>query len=82
MNQAANPLKRYEVGPLRFHDEDYYDRHLVFDHVISLEKASPRDRFEAMARSVRDVLAQRWLLTQRPTTSKTPRKSITFRWSS
>ncbi len=74
MNQAANPLKRYECGPLSFHDEDYYDRHLVFDHVISLERASPRDRFEAMAHSVRDVLAQRWLLTQHAYDKKNPKE--------
>ena len=65
MTQTANALKRYECGPLRFDDEDYYDRHLVFDHVVSHEKASARERFEAMARSIRDVLAQRWLHTQR-----------------
>src|SRR5262249_38696524 len=65
MTASAHILKRYECGPLRFDDEDYYDRHLVFDHVVSHEKASPRERFEAMARSVRDVLAQRWLHTHR-----------------
>lgn len=64
MTKTENPLKRYECGPLQFGDEDYYDRHVVFDHIVSLDKATPRDRFEAMSRSVRDLLAQRWLLTQ------------------
>jgi glycogen phosphorylase len=74
MNQAAEPLKQYECGPLRFDDEDYYDRHLVFDHVVSLERASERDRFEAMAHSVRDVLAQRWILTQRSYDHQNPKQ--------
>ena len=40
MTKTADPLKRYECGPLRFDDDDYYDRHLVFDHVVSLETAT------------------------------------------
>jgi starch phosphorylase len=65
MAKSANVLERYECGPFRFANDDYYDRHLVFDHVISAENADPRARFEAMARAIRDLLAQRWLLTQR-----------------
>jgi glycogen phosphorylase len=74
MNQTADPLKRYECGPLRFDDEDYYDRHLVFDHVTAQDRASGRDRFEAIARSVRDVLAQRWILTQRSYDHQNPKE--------
>ncbi|MGB3552915.1 MAG: glycogen/starch/alpha-glucan phosphorylase [Candidatus Binatus sp.] len=43
---------------------DSYDRHVVFDHAVSLEQASHRERFEAVARSLRDLLTQRWLLTE------------------
>jgi starch phosphorylase len=57
-------LTQYEVGPVRLHAEDDYDRHLVFDHVVTLEEADQRERFEAVARSLRDLLSQRWLLTQ------------------
>src|SRR3954469_2529116 len=60
-------LKQYENGDLHFSDGkdfDTYDRHLVFDHVISENDASQRERFEAVARSLRDLLTQRWLLTQ------------------
>jgi glycogen phosphorylase len=74
MTKTANALKRYECGPLRFDDEDYYDRHLVFDHVVSHEKASPRERFEAMARSIRDLLAQRWLHTHRAYDHQNPKE--------
>ena len=40
-----------------------YDRHLLFDKAADPATASARDQFEAFARSVRDVLAQRWALT-------------------
>jgi starch phosphorylase len=60
----THPLAPFECGPLRFTDTDNYDRHVVFDHAISLEHASERERFEAVARSLRDLLTQRWLLTE------------------
>jgi glycogen phosphorylase len=40
-----------------------YERHLRYDDVVDPAAAGPRERFEAVARSVRDVLAQRWVLT-------------------
>ncbi|HTZ95386.1 MAG TPA: glycogen/starch/alpha-glucan phosphorylase [Terriglobales bacterium] len=41
-----------------------YERHLVFDRAIDPKVASPRERFEAFAHSVRDLLAQRWIATK------------------
>ena len=38
--------------------------HVVFDHAISLADAGDRERFEAVSRSLRDLLTQRWLLTE------------------
>ena len=66
-------LKQYE-GEFRFADRDYYDRHLVFDHVVTMEQADQRQRFEAMARSLRDLLTQRWLLTQSTHDRKNPKQ--------
>ena len=40
-----------------------YERHLVFDHVVRPEKSDPRQRFEAVAWALRDLLSQRWLKT-------------------
>jgi starch phosphorylase len=59
-------LTRYGCGPIRFsgHDDGLYERHLLFDDVVAPEEAGPRERFEAIARSVRDVLSQRWMLTE------------------
>jgi starch phosphorylase len=41
-----------------------YERHLIFDRAIDPKVASARERFEAFAHSVRDVLAQRWVQTK------------------
>lgn len=59
-------LEQYECGPVQFSGDPNasYDRHLVFDHVVKPEDATPRERFEALARSLRDLLSQRWLKTR------------------
>ena len=65
LKAGAQSLTFYECGPLRFTNaEDIYDRRVVFDHAVSLEGASARERFEAVARALRDLLTQRWLLTE------------------
>ncbi len=74
---AQKQLKQYENGALRFTDRDdfdEYDRHLVFDHVVSDKDASQRERFEAVARSLRDLLTQRWLLTQQTHDRENPKR--------
>jgi starch phosphorylase len=40
-----------------------YERHLEFDHVVEPQAASLRERFEAVAHSLRDLLVPRWLQT-------------------
>src|SRR4051794_31752132 len=62
----ANLLEQYQCGPVRFTggSDALYERHLLFDNITDAGAASARDRFEAIARSVRDVLSQRWLLTE------------------
>ncbi len=60
----ARNLARHQCGPLRVGRSDSYDCHLVLDHAVSLERASHRERFEALASALRDLLTQRWLLTE------------------
>jgi len=57
---------RLNCGPLRFSgsSDALYERHLTFDHVIGPAEITPRDSFEAIAQSVRDMLSQRWLKTE------------------
>jgi len=58
-------LERLNSGRIKFAGgaNALYERHLTFDHVTSVEAATPRDRFEAVAWSVRDLLSERWLRT-------------------
>jgi glycogen phosphorylase len=59
-------LDQYSCGPIHFAgtDNGLYERHLLFDNVIDLDASDACNRFEAFARSVRDVLSQRWILTE------------------
>src|SRR6266403_1973410 len=59
-------LQQYGCGPIPFAgtEDALYERHLVFDRVIDPKVTSARERFEAFSRSIRDILAQRWLLTK------------------
>src|SRR6202790_4108991 len=65
-SKASDILEQYGSGslPLAGAEDAFYERHLVFDRVIDPKVASPRERFEAFSRSVRDILAQRWVLTK------------------
>jgi starch phosphorylase len=58
-------LDQYECGPIAFSGVPgaLYERHVVFDHVVGLDQSDPRQRFEAVAWAIRDVLSQRWLKT-------------------
>jgi len=58
-------LQGYGLGSMRFAGgrDSLYERHLKFDNVVEPESADARDRFEAAARSVRDILSDRWLRT-------------------
>jgi starch phosphorylase len=69
-------LKRYECGPALFSGDPnaLYDRHLLFDFIKDRAQARPRDRYEALARSVRDVLSQRWLKTQQTYDRANPKR--------
>ena len=53
-----------ESTPFIGTEDAFYERHLVFDRVIDPKAASARERFEAFSHSVRDILAQRWVLTK------------------
>jgi len=56
----------YEYGPVHLFgtNNGLYERHLLYDNVIERTAADSRDRFEAFARAVRDLLSQRWVSTE------------------
>lgn len=55
-------LARYECNRYNYLDRDYYDRHVVFDHVVGLERAIQRERFEAVAHTICNTLTQHAIL--------------------
>jgi starch phosphorylase len=61
----AKLLERYG-GPIQFTGttDALYKRHLMFDNVSDPAELGPRQQYEAFARSLRDILAQRWCRTE------------------
>ena len=77
--RSSELLKQYGCGPITFvgSENSFYERHLVFDRVIDPRVATARESYEAFSHSIRDVLAQRWVLT-RNTYNKTNPKRVYF----
>lgn len=69
-------FEQFGCGPVKFTGDanSLFDRHLVFDNVIRMDAAGPRERYEAFARSVRDVLSQRWVLTESTYERENPKR--------
>src|SRR5262245_57923520 len=76
-SEALDALRRqYGSGPVQLTGtpDALYDRHLLFDNVADPATAGPRQRYEALARSVRDILSQRWVLTDRTYERENPKR--------
>jgi starch phosphorylase len=73
---AADLLEQYGCGPIQFsgNSDALYERHLLFDDVVDPLAARARERFEAAARSVRDVMSQRWVRTERTYNRLNPKR--------
>ena len=73
---TAELLRRYDGDAFRFPETKgaIYERHLVFDRAIDPKLASARERFEAFAHSVRDILAQRWVETKNTYEQQDPKR--------
>src|SRR5215813_1076907 len=69
-------LDRYGCRPIHFSGErdSLYERHLLFDNVVDPATVGPRERFEAFALSVRDILSQRWVLTEKTYARENPKR--------
>ena len=76
-DKIAPLLEQYGCGPIQFSGtrDALYERHLTFDRVIDPKKAEPRGQFEAVARSLRDVVSQRWLQTEKTYERKNPKRA-------
>jgi starch phosphorylase len=69
-------LEQYGCGPIQFTGtaDALYERHLLFDNVVDPAAVGPRERYEAVARSVRDVLSQRWVRTEKTYERDNPKR--------
>ena|SRR5215469_16369192 len=75
-DDSSKLIPQYGCGPVKFTgtDEALYERHLFFDNVVAVTQVSLRERFEAVARSVRDVLSQRWIRTEQTYERENPKR--------
>jgi glycogen phosphorylase len=64
--EAKKLFSQYGCGPVQLtgSSDALYERHLMFDNAIDPGAVGPRERYEAIARSVRDILSQRWVRTE------------------
>jgi starch phosphorylase len=69
-------LKRYGLLSTRFAGapDALYERRLKFDNVVEPESSDSRERYEAVARAVRDVLSERWLRTDETYARENPKR--------
>src|SRR5262249_22805230 len=58
--------EQYGCGPVALTGTEsaLYERHLFSDNVVNPPAAGAHERFEAFAHAVRDILSQRWVLTE------------------
>jgi starch phosphorylase len=55
-------------------DSNSYERHLIGDNIVHPRSAGLRERFEAIAHSIRDDLAVQWLKTEDTYARKDPKR--------
>ncbi|HEY7058187.1 MAG TPA: glycogen/starch/alpha-glucan phosphorylase [Vicinamibacterales bacterium] len=55
-------------------DDEWTDRYLLCEHLLDPSTARPRQRFEAVARFVRDLLAHRWVKTRNTRETADPKR--------
>ena len=72
---SLETLRRQYGGRIELTDADgLYERHLLFDNVVDPAATTPREHYEAVARSVRDVLSQRWVKTEQTYAQANPKR--------
>jgi starch phosphorylase len=72
----AGLRRQYGCGPVEMTGtaDALYERHLFFDNVADPATVGARERYEAFARSVRDVLSQRWVRTDETYERQNPKR--------
>src|SRR5215470_8386540 len=55
-------------------EENWTDRYLLCEHLVDPVTARPRQRFEAVARFIRDLVAHRWVKTRQAREIANPKR--------
>src|SRR5262249_19133028 len=55
-------------------EEEWTDRYLLCDHLVDPAQTRPRQRFEAVAAFVRDLIAHRWVKTRQAREAADPKR--------
>src|ERR1700731_2087238 len=71
-NEQSKTVAR--VGQSDSLNRELYERHLLIDKVVDLAGARPHERFEAFALAVREILARRWVETERTYARENPKR--------
>ena len=66
--------RRLERLGLTGHADDWTDRYLLCDHLVDPHQARPRQRFEAVAAFIRDLVAHRWVKTRQARENADPKR--------
>src|SRR5262249_20404491 len=55
-------------------EDDWTDRYLLCEHFVNPTTARPRQRFEAISRFIRDLIAQCWVKTRHAREEANPKR--------
>src|SRR5215471_11060447 len=66
--------RRLERLGLTGKEDDWTDRYLLCEHLVDPPTALPRQRFEAVARFIRDLVAHRWVKTRQARENANPKR--------
>jgi hypothetical protein len=61
-------------------EDDWTDRYLLCEHLVDPLTALPRQRFEAVARFIRDLVAHRWVKTRQARENANPKRRFYCGW--
>jgi starch phosphorylase len=70
--------EQYGCGPIPFtgSEDGLFERHVMYDNVVNTKATGQREQFAAFARSVRDILSQRWVLTNDTYERENPKRGL------
>src|SRR5260370_1155003 len=75
VKSAAAPAdRRLERLGLNGREGEWADRYVLLEHLVDPALARPRQKFEAVARFVRDLLAHRWIKTRQSREKLNPKR--------